>query len=475
MNVIWNSRMRRSLLLLVISLMCSGPMISAQEADPKSEATPPTQDQTAEQQPDEDSEAPPEQTEEASTARSFDRQNPHILEAIESIKAQAELATVSIMATANSKRRIALGTVVDASGLILTKASELTGELYCRLSDGRVLSATVYGIHQPTDLAMLKVDATGLPTAHWSQGEAPPVGYWLITPRPSMPPSLGIVSVKPRVIRPSPGYMGVNLAQTEGGVRIDRVFSDTPAEKAGILVNDVIVAVDGESKTELIDLQTTIQQHAAGEVVEVTVKRDGQEIKFKIKLADRGSVIPNGDRSDVQNQMGGRLSRRRVGFPMAIQHDTTLSPNECGGPVVDLSGEVVGINIARAGRVDSLALPAATILTVLDSLKSGQLAPAVIYKSEIESITKRLEEITREIAAAPDSTTRLAEELDQQTTREDELQKIINDLQARLDEIKSRRTHLEKELGLSTTKVRDLEKEKELLERDLKRLQTGTN
>src|SRR5687768_6091451 len=73
-------------------------------------------------------------------------------------------------------------------------------------------------------------------------------------------------------------------------------------------------------------------------------------------------------RHDFQNQLGGELSRRRAGFPSVFQHDSVLQPNECGGPVVDLNGHAVGINIARAGRVASYAIPTSVVKEVLASL-----------------------------------------------------------------------------------------------------------
>ena len=39
-----------------------------------------------------------------------------------------------------------------------------------------------------------------------------------------------------------------------------------------------------------------------------------------------------------------------------MQHDSPLMPEQCGGPLVNLRGEVVGLNIARAGRTASYAL-----------------------------------------------------------------------------------------------------------------------
>ena len=84
--------------------------------------------------------------------------------------------------------------------------------------------------------------------------------------------------------------------------------------------------------------------------------------------------LANGE--TFQEDIGGRLSKRRTGFPLALQHDTVLQPNQCGGPLVDLDGQVVGINIARASRVASYALPAAVVKPVLEKLKSGELVTA---------------------------------------------------------------------------------------------------
>ena len=48
---------------------------------------------------------------------------------------------------------------------------------------------------------------------------------------------------------------------------------------------------------------------------------------------------------------------------------------DCGGPLVDLSGKVIGINIARAGRTETYALPADVVQALLGPLENGKLAP----------------------------------------------------------------------------------------------------
>jgi serine protease Do len=111
-----------------------------------------------------------------------------------------------------------------------------------------------------------------------------------------------------------------------------------------------------------------------GDMMSLKVKRknkDGEdeELTFKFKLID----LPQMDRGAMQNVMGGyKLSSRRGGFPKVIQHDTVLSPNQVGGPLVDLEGNILGLNIARAGRVETWALPADVLEAVYKDLKDGK-------------------------------------------------------------------------------------------------------
>ena len=56
---------------------------------------------------------------------------------------------------------------------------------------------------------------------------------------------------------------------------------------------------------------------------------------------------------------------------MAIRHDSVLRPQDCGGPLVTSSGDIVGINIARALRVSSYAVPTASVSKVLAKLRES--------------------------------------------------------------------------------------------------------
>jgi hypothetical protein len=56
------------------------------------------------------------------------------------------------------------------------------------------------------------------------------------------------------------------------------------------------------------------------------------------------------------------------------QHDSVLAPNQCGGPVIDIYGNAIGINIARAGRVSSYAIPAKIAAPAIADMLNSAIA-----------------------------------------------------------------------------------------------------
>lgn len=71
---------------------------------------------------------------------------------------------------------------------------------------------------------------------------------------------------------------------TEGGVRVDGVTDDRPAQKAGIKAGDIITKI---GKHDIRGIQTYMEALAAfeeGEKTEVTVKRDGKEMTMPLQF-----------------------------------------------------------------------------------------------------------------------------------------------------------------------------------------------
>ena len=74
------------------------------------------------------------------------------------------------------------GVIYNSNGWILTNKHVVEGgdKFDVELKDGRVLAGTVYGIDTLTDLAIVKVEGTGLPTAAIGESDALKVGQLVV-------------------------------------------------------------------------------------------------------------------------------------------------------------------------------------------------------------------------------------------------------------------------------------------------------
>lgn len=307
----------------------------------------------------------------------------NLLAPFKPVVAAANAATVRVLA---DDKAVALGTVVSADGYVLTKASELRGSLVVRRGDGSEYDAKLVAAHKPTDLALLKIDAKGLKPVAFADADTAVTGNWLAAAGTgSAPLGVGIVSVATRVfsgfeatdtLNNNRGFLGITPGlkdDPDGGAVVSDVTAGGGAAKAKIKKGDVIVGVNGAEVAGRAGLFEAMGDYRPGDKVTVKVRRDGETQEFTVTLT--GNVGPK-SRSDVQNAMGGELSGRRTGFPAVLQTDMVVSPMNCGGPVVDLDGKVLGVCIARAGRVETWILPGETVKPLVEDMIAGKHAVA---------------------------------------------------------------------------------------------------
>jgi serine protease Do len=308
----------------------------------------------------------------------YERRHSSVVGAFREIVADPAKSTVEV---SSDQETVALGTIVSAEGHILTKGSDLKGKIVCKLSDNRRFDAELLGLNKQHDLALLKIDAKDLTPITWTESTETPVGSWLATAGLGDDPvSIGVVSAAARAIAAMRPILGVLLAQADEGARIDNIIPGSGAEKAELKLGDVIFGVNGEETKSRESLIERIGKLEPGDIVKLKIKRGEEDLEVEATLGPNDEMDAQINRHEFQNQLGGELSRRRAGFPSVFQHDTVLRPNECGGPLIDLDGRAVGINIARAGRVASYAIPAAMAKEVLAALMNAK--PVSLEESE---------------------------------------------------------------------------------------------
>ncbi|MCS7047599.1 MAG: S1C family serine protease, partial [Gemmataceae bacterium] len=317
------------------------------------------------------------------SASSLTRSNPVFLKAFKEAVAKPSESTVRVQCNGKDA---ALGMIVGPDGWILTKANDLQGDITVKLRDGKSYDARWVGLHQQHDLALLKIEATGLKPVEFTDSKQVGVGSWLAcVGMGEEPVAIGIVSVATRTIPkgafsfPSidlskAGYLGVQLEDGDGHPRILDVLADKPAAKVGLKKKDTILSVNGIEMKTVEQFQREVAKHKPGDTITLRIRRGDTELELRPTLERRP---PDFNRGEQQNRMGSELSSRRGGYPTILQHDSVVKPVDCGGPIVDLQGRVVGINICRAGRTESWAVPSEAIQPLLFDLMSGRLPPKV--------------------------------------------------------------------------------------------------
>ena len=88
------------------------------------------------------------------------------------------------------------------------------------------------------------------------------------------------------------GYLGIALSdRNDGGVGavVSEVAADSPAEKAGLKVNDIVLQVNGQPITGQGALIGIIRDAAPGDKVEIIVERDTKRITLNATLVARPS------------------------------------------------------------------------------------------------------------------------------------------------------------------------------------------
>ena len=93
---------------------------------------------------------------------------------------------------------------------------------------------------------------------------------------------LGIVVAAPALAQDT-GWIGTTIAdQTDRGVLVRSVETNSPADRAGLKANDVILQYNKEEVVGVRQLTRLVGETPVGRTVDVTVRRDNREQTFKV-------------------------------------------------------------------------------------------------------------------------------------------------------------------------------------------------
>jgi serine protease Do len=81
-------------------------------------------------------------------------------------------------------------------------------------------------------------------------------------------------------------WLGTEVDKNPNECKVQRIYQKSPAEKAGLKPNDIIVKFDGKKIEAADDLQVLLKRKKPGDEVTIEVMRDGAPLSLKATLTD---------------------------------------------------------------------------------------------------------------------------------------------------------------------------------------------
>jgi len=350
------------------------------------------------------------------------RSSKHHLSALaewRSLVAQARQSTVRVL---KKNRQVALATVVSADGYALTKASEVEkGDFEAEFGNGRIVPCKVVDVMKAYDLALIKLEATGLVAAKFADTDHPVGTLIAAVSTGEDPTGVGVISVAARSLdERSKGALGIVMGGTgiepppSKGVLVGKIIPGGAAERAGLLAGDVILSINNEVMSSPRQLQKLVLGLKPEDVVKVSIEREGKTRELELSLGNRAQMQESAGAGRDMRQfdqtalMGSSLSKNASGYPNALQSDLALQAEDAGGPVIDVNGSILGLNIARSERVSTYLIPGKIVNSLLADVQSGKFA----LSKDADTLNVELREINSTIQKAQEAMKKAEEERD---------------------------------------------------------------
>ena len=264
-----------------------------------------------------------------------------------------------------------IGTLLDADH-VATKLSELTpnSPIDCRFDGDDQCAAEITASDVQLDLVILKLKnprsaVTSL--AMQSVDSAKEFSIVFAATAHGEPWRVGLITRRHHNEPQLRGKLGAVLEVDESSraVRVKDVAPNSTASGAGLVKNCLIDSINNQPVATLDDVATLLMKRQPGDWLQFRFRMGEQSTTTFAQL--RHDPAEQFERTEFLDGRSGVVSERRSGFADVIQHDIELAPGDCGGPLVDSDGQVIGINIARRARESSLAIPIEVDLQMLKS------------------------------------------------------------------------------------------------------------
>jgi hypothetical protein len=97
----------------------------------------------------------------------------------------------------------------------------------------------------------------------------------------------------------------LRINRRRGGVIVADLMEQSPAERAGLLKNDIVVSINDQSIDSKKEVSSILEQHTVGDRLELIVIRGGdtEQVTITVELAEKSQrCLPEGQNSPVTSE-----------------------------------------------------------------------------------------------------------------------------------------------------------------------------
>jgi serine protease Do len=201
------------------------------------------------------------------------------------------------------------------------------------------------------------------------------------------------------------------------GVGVTQVIKDSPAEKAGLRKDDVILRFDGESVTSARKLSRLVGESSADQTVRITISRGGaeQEVSATLSKHNMANILGAGIRDDVLRGIEKDWPQIKSGdgdfvFSFGGNRRIGVSTETLSKQLADYfgakDGGVLITSVTENSPAAKAGLKAGDVITAIDGEKvdsSGDVSRVINKKQEGEvSLTILRDHSTRTVNLTPE-------------------------------------------------------------------------
>lgn len=165
------------------------------------------------------------------------------------------------------------------------------------------------------------------------------------------------------------------IEETRGAV-VTRVLPDSPAEKAGVEAEDIIVEANGKAIENFDELRTVVGLMRVGDTVKLKVRRDGKLKTLKVEIGEREEVAANGDNlhSALQGATFAAVDRNNpvAGIDSGIQVQTIAHGSPAARSGLQPGDVIVSVNRKPVDSIDTFSKLATGDGQLLLRVRRGQ-------------------------------------------------------------------------------------------------------